>query len=163
MKQKIDTGISFKPLPLGSGRFSQNHREIPVPKTSNKPAIKSGSKTQKVFDIYYLLIGIIYLVISWTIFSKWGLLMSLFFIIIALSFIRASFFKKKNKNQGSKFILFSYLFVMLSMLFPFTMSIYRKDIYEAIFVFLMGAVFFILYLREVKSIEKSKWHTNAAM
>lgn len=108
---------------------------------------------QKV-DIYNVLIGIIYLVASIIIYSKWGILMTLFLVFMALVFIVTSFFNKHTRHVESKFILFCHLFVILSMTFPFIASIYRKDIILAIFVFLMAIVFFILYIKEVKSIKK---------
>ncbi|MEK6860273.1 MAG: hypothetical protein AABX54_05670 [Nanoarchaeota archaeon] len=110
-------------------------------------------KKQKI-DIYHLLIGIIYLAISWIMYSKWGIGMALLLILLAFSFIMASIFKKSKKHEGSKFILFSYLFVILSFTFPFIVSLYKKDITNALFVFLMGMIFFILYLREIKSMKK---------
>ncbi len=127
---------------------------------------------QKI-DIYHLLIGIIYLIVSWIKYSQWGLLITLFFILLALSLIITSIFQeirllnfknsklagklnRKPENEGSKFILFCYLFVMLSFTFPFTVSIYRRDITEAIFFFLMAIILFILYLKEIKSIRKKK-------
>lgn len=116
---------------------------------------KNKMKKQK-FDIYNLLIGIIYLIISWIIYSEWGLGMSIFFIFMALVFIVSSFFNKNIKHEVSKFMLFSYLFVMLCFAFPFILSIYKKNITETTFVFLMAIVFFILYLREIKSVRKSR-------
>ena len=115
-----------------------------------------GEKMKQKIDIYNILIGIIYLVLSLIMYSKWGLLMTLFFIFIALVFIVTSFFNKNPKQEGSKFIIFCYLLVMFSMIFPFIASIYRKDITVAIFVFLMAIIFFILYLRGIKSIRRLK-------
>ena len=109
---------------------------------------------QKI-DIYNILIGIIYLIASVIVYSKWGIFMTLFLIFMALVFFVTSFFQKPNQ-QGSKFIQFCHLLVILSMAFPFITSIYRKDITLTIFVFLMAMVFFILYIREIKSFRKSR-------
>lgn len=113
---------------------------------------------QKI-DPYNLSIGIIYLLASWVIYHKGGIAMTLFLIFMALVFIVTSFFNKNTKRTGqaeSKFILFCHLFVMLSMAFAFIASVYRKDITMAVFIFFMGIVFFILYLKEVKLIKNLK-------
>lgn len=107
-------------------------------------------------DPYYISIGIIYLVISYVIYPNQGFFMSVFLFLIALFFILFSFLNKKNEREPSKFVLFSYVFVIFSMLFPFSVSIYKGDIREAIFVFLFGIIFFICYLRELNLLKNYK-------
>jgi dolichol kinase len=108
-------------------------------------------------------------------YSQLGLLMTLFFILFAVSFIILSIFqefrlskllnknsklakrlKKEHENESLKCIFFCYLFVILLFTFPFIVSIYKGEITEAVFVFLMAIIFFILYLKEIKSIKRLK-------
>jgi len=130
---------------------------------------------KKQINFYNLTIGIIYLILSWFMYHEWGLGMSIFFIIMALTFILTSIFqeiriskylnknsklarrlKKESKYEGSKFILFSYLFVIVSFIFPFAISIYKYQLRQAIFVFLMAIILFILYLKEIRLLRGRK-------
>ncbi len=109
---------------------------------------------KRKIDIYNILVGIIYLIISFIVYHKFGLPIASLFVIMALIIIFIGVFKKNPKFEGSKLISYSYLFVIFTMIFPFVISIYKNDLFGALFIFFMGTAFFIFYLKEIKSIKK---------
>ncbi len=109
---------------------------------------------KRKIDPYNMIVGVMYLIVSLIVYSKFGLPIASLFVLMALIIIFIALFKKNSKFEGSRFVSYSYLFVIFTMIFPFVTSIYKNDLFGALFVFLMGIVFFINYLREIKSIKK---------